>query len=181
LNNDSLAMMNYSKAIELPNARPELFSEVGSMFQKKGLYNEAVEVFRKKMQNGEGTVSDYYNFGRALLGASKFAEADSMFQKVTEMQPEWPNGYFMRANANANLDPESTAGLAKPHYEKFIELTASDTTTANKYSKNLIEAYKYLGYYYFLNKDLPQSKSYWSKVLLIDPKDKVALEAIKKL
>jgi hypothetical protein len=45
----------------------------------------------------------------------------------------------------------------------------------------MIEANKYLGYYYYLNKDIEKSKAYWKKVLLLEPTDKQALEVLKQL
>ncbi|MBK7389848.1 MAG: hypothetical protein IPI23_12500 [Bacteroidetes bacterium] len=45
----------------------------------------------------------------------------------------------------------------------------------------MVEAYKYLGYYYYLNKDIEMSKVYWNKVLLLDPTDKQAIDVLKLL
>jgi hypothetical protein len=73
--------------------------------------------------------------------------------------------------------------MAKPYYEKFIELTTTDAKfDVKKSGKDLIEAYKYLGDYYFTNaKDNATSKTYWLKVLEIDPNDKQAKAVLPEL
>ncbi|MCK7525612.1 MAG: hypothetical protein MZV64_52415 [Ignavibacteriales bacterium] len=78
----------------------------------------------------------------------------------------------------ANFDPESENGLAKPFYEKFIELAKRDQ---EKFKKELIESYSYLGYYYYLQQDNQKSKAVWQEVLLIEPDNKQATEVIKQL
>ena len=104
-----------------------------------------------------------------------------MFMRVTELQPAWPNGFLMRGNANANLDPGSKEGRAKPYYEQYLTLAEADTANSAKLKSGMIEANKYLGYYYYLNKDIEKSKAYWKKVLLLEPTDKQALEVLKQL
>ena len=85
---------------------------------------------------------------------------------------------FGEARVKTNFDPESDSGLAKPFYEQFISLSKEDTT---KFKKELIEAYSYLGYYYFLKEDNSDSKLYWQKVFAFDPKNTQAVEALKVL
>jgi len=47
--------------------------------------------------------------------------------------------------------------------------------------KDLTEAYKYLGFYYYINKDYPNARINWEKVKAIDPNDKQALDALKDM
>jgi len=66
-------------------------------------------------------------------------------------------------------------GLAKPIYEIIVVKTQSDTA---KYTKERIESFYYLAYYYFLQYAGTKNKEYAvtaiafsNKVLAIDPKD----------
>lgn len=179
--NDSLALESYKKALQYPGVRGELYSEVGNLMIKKAHYQDALNTYQAKLAVHKGSSADYFNYGRAALAIDSFALADSLFGKVTEMQPTWPNGFLMRANANAHLDPGSTEGRALPFYEKFIQLAETDTANAAKLKTGLLESYRYMGYYYFLNKDIPKSKSYWNKVLALDPNDKQAKDVLKQL
>ena len=81
---------------------------------------------------------------------------------------------------NSAMDPETTDGLAKPYYEKVMDMLLSKNEP--KYNSALIECYSYLGYYYLLKSDYPTSKEFWNKILAIDPTNataKKALEGIK--
>ena len=73
--------------------------------------------------------------------------------------------------------------MAKPFYEKFIELTLADPKLDLKKSgKELIEAYKYLGdYNYTILKDNTAAIGNFQKVIEIDPADKQAKDAIEGL
>lgn len=76
------------------------------------------------------------------------------------------------------MDPESTQGLAKPYYEKIIEITQSNP---QRYAGELVESYKYLAYYNYIHEDLPAAKEYFEKVLQVTPDDEVALKALQEL
>jgi tetratricopeptide (TPR) repeat protein len=107
-----------------------------------------------------------------------YLEADSALSILSVKAPELAIAYFWRARVNTNFDPESNLGLAKPYYEQFITLASKDV---EKYKKELIEAYSYFGYYYYLQEDNPKSKSYWEQVLVLDPENKQAIEVLKHL
>lgn len=179
--NDSLAISSFMNAVQQPGARSELYSETISLLSKKGKYNDVISIYNQKKQNFTPTSADSYNCGRAHLAIGEYPLADSLFARVCEMQPAWPNGFLMRGNANANMDPGSVEGKAKPHYERYVELAEADTANSAKYKNGLIEAYKYLGYFFYLSKQIDQSKIYWKKVQSLDPADKQAQEVLKQL
>lgn len=107
-----------------------------------------------------------------------YAKADTALTTLVQKVPDLAIAYFWRARVNANFDPESKSGLAKPFYEQFIEKASMDSV---KFKKELIESYQYLGYYYYLKEDNIKSKSYWQEVLNLDPENKQAIDVIKML
>jgi tetratricopeptide (TPR) repeat protein len=114
---------------------------------------------------------------RSAIG-QEYAKADSALVMLSTKAPNLAIAYFWRARVNSNFDPESEAGLAKPFYEKFIELAKGEP---DKFRKELIESYSYLGYYYYLQKDNVKSKSYWQQVLALDPENNQAIDVLKQL
>ena len=104
--------------------------------------------------------------------------ADSLFAYVAEKVPDNYLGTFWRARTNALLDPETTQGLSKPYYEAAIALLEGDPA---KNGRMLIEAYRYLGYYYYIREDAPESIKYWEKILEIDPNHEMAKSALQAL
>lgn len=177
LNQDSLAIENFKKSLSLDGDQQDILQSVAELQFKTKKYNDAINTYQALLKVRRKPLSqDYYNFGRALYYRSQYAAADTLFQKLIDLQPNMTVGYLWEARAKANLDPESENGLAKPYYEKLIE-----KATPEKNKSELIEAYGYLGYYYLLKNDNVSSKSYWQKVLTLNPDDPKAKEALKAL
>lgn len=179
LGQDSVAVQYVDKALALDKSNVDLYIIKGKFQFKQKDYAGAATTFQgaidqRKTPNG----NDYYWLGRALYYNKQYVEADSAFSKLVSMYPESIQGHFWRARSNAALDPESKAGAAKPFYEATIEKGQTDP---EKNKAMLIEAYKYLGAYYYQNKKPAESKPYWQKVKELDPKDEEAANALKVL
>ena len=84
----------------------------------------------------------------------------------------------MRARINSQLDPETTQGLAKPYYEEYAQLAQTEHADNPKL---LIEPYLYLGYYYIVKEDNANAKTYYEKVIAIDPQNPTATQALSVL
>ena len=101
------------------------------------------------------------------------------------LNAEYKQAYLFRARNNIQLEKKDTlnTSLAKPFYEKFIELTITDPKLdLKKTGKELIEAYKYLGdYYYTFSKDKAAAIGCFQKVIEIDPTDKQAKDVMQGL
>lgn len=48
--------------------------------------------------------------------------ADSVFALVAEQAPDSYLGDMWRARTHSAMDPETTEGLAKPYYEKVVDV-----------------------------------------------------------
>lgn len=118
-------------------------------------------------------------------------KADTMFQVVVERSPTDYRGYLWRSRAAAVRDPELKEGLAKPLYEETLTVLDQDPSNKEKAATKrvYIEAYKYLGYYNYLqttnpakkNEAIAATKDYWNKMLELDPGNTEILEALKTL
>ena len=78
-------------------------------------------------------------------------------------------------------DPEAKEGLAKPHYEKYIELSKEAGAEPDKFKQGLVEAYGYLGVYAFQKGDKAGALGYFQQVLTLDPENKGAKNNIEAL
>lgn len=178
--NDSLGAAFVKRAYDMDTTRVELTTELGNIYQRAKKFPDAAYWFQKRIDaGGKITTTDYYNVGKAYYLAKNYSASDSAFAKVIELQGTWAPGWLWRGKANVGLDPETKNGLAKPYYEHYIEMVSADTATVGKYNKELSEANQYLAYYYLVQKDCPQSTTYWNKVLALDPSNKQAKEALE--
>jgi len=193
---DSLGVVELQKAIDLdPTKNCELYGDIGKIWVKAKKYDKAIDSYEKKPTCGKNLGGqDLYDEGRAyyFLAAIKqkekketeamdlFTKADTCFSKLTRDKPTYPLGYFWKAKAEVQLDAKNEKWLAKPDYEKALELVKSEERAANK--ANVIDACGYLGYYSVKQlKDNEKAKPYWTIVKELDPNNEKANVFFKSL
>lgn len=201
------ALLQYDAAIKLDPSKSTVYKDIALACADAGQYADAAKYYQEYIDKADPTLieaTDFFNLGRyaylfgspaskdadpaiAEKGKEALLQADKAFGVVTERISDSYLGYFWRARVNAMLDPETTEGLAKPYYEQVANIIVAKADGSNK--TELLEAYQYLSYYYYLlfdksksATDKEQVKLYSEKMLELDPANTVApqlLEAIK--
>ncbi|MFV0471915.1 MAG: tetratricopeptide repeat protein [Paludibacteraceae bacterium] len=184
------AAVYYEKAYQLDTTKIDILKDVAKSYESGKNYQKSAEYFKKLTTIPNASLSDVFTLGRTYYIAGNdtvnskelrfiyLNEADSTFNVLCEKLADNYMGYFWRARTNAALDPETSKGLAKPYYEKAVELLLPQK---DDYKNELMEAYRYLGYYNYLKNDVEQAKTYFNKVLEINPDDAVSQQAINGL
>ncbi len=166
-----------------PKKAAELRKELAKAYMAAKDYPKAISTYREMMKASDGgELTDKVYLARAYEMNEQYMPADSLYGVLLKERPEYVPGYQMRARANANLDPDSKKGLAKPYYEEYIKM-ANASDKPDSYKSGLVEANKYLGYYYYQKGDKNASLPYWQQALVLNPQDeqaKTAVEAITK-
>lgn len=188
------AVEEFKKAIELDPSKVALLKSIASTSASEKDFEGAAEYYAQylKMAGEAANAEDYYQLGSyyASAGASLFSsedvdakakglellkKADEAYTKVSELKPDSYLGNYMRARTNYQMDPSSEQGLAKPFYEKTVEMLLADE---NPNKSALIESYSYLSFYYYLQYDKTKKaddkakvKEYAGKVLELDPEN----------
>jgi len=202
-NHTKRAIEAYSKAIGMDKdgRQTDIYKDLAAAYEKEEDYSNAILFYQKYIANDKNaTLMDVFTFGRVYYNAGNqeiirkdrtaqeiasdslvrrnyFAQADSLFAQVVERSPESYLGYFWRARANFGLDPETTLGLAKPFYEQTATILENAPEGSSR-NRNLIECYRYLGYYFYLQKDYCTCKKYFLQVLALDPENAVAKQLL---
>ncbi|MBK5722379.1 tetratricopeptide repeat protein, partial [Dysgonomonas sp. Marseille-P4677] len=197
--NKTKAIEQYKKVAELDPSNVDVYKEIATICANEKMYAEASEFYKKYIELASEKVDaqDFYQLGSYYTNAGRIAKvdtvamtadqakakaaeyyklADGAFATVSERMPDSYLGYYQRARVNFELDPESEQGLAKPHYEKTIEVILAKGDADN--NKILVEAYSYLSYFYYLQYDKTKKaedkanvKLYAEKVLELDPEN----------
>jgi Flp pilus assembly protein TadD len=204
---DSLAVQALNKALSMDSTKVYLYEDVAKSYEKLKNYNQAVLSYNKLIVNTKNVSPGiYFNKGLALNFLASdtsisqdtlkvrnyLLEADDAFGSVCSLSPNSHLGFLYRARMQSKFDPESTAGLAKPYYENALTIIEAKNDSV-KYKNEILEIYRYLGYYYYLqylsekeakNTQLSASHKkssiqYWQMILAYEPKDKIALQALK--
>ena len=195
---DSLSIHYFTKALELDQTnKSEILKEIAQIYDSMKDFAMAGHYYEQYIEhtNDAGSL-DYFYCGRNFYNAAGliknleiltdvdslemirlFKKADQHFESLAERHTSYL-GNFWRARVHFNLDPESTQGLAKPYFEQAMMKLEEDPS---KRPLDLLECYKYFGYYYYLQEDKETSISYLTKALAIAPNDPQVNELYKFL
>lgn len=187
------AIVSLKQALSVDSTHKEVNKEIAEDWEKLNQYDSAIVYYTTYIGQGgkEINTADYYQLGKCYYYASatvdsteagltlrtaRLQAADSIFALIATNRPDSYVGNFWRARACASLDPETEKGLAQPYYEGAAAILEKN---APGNARMLIECYSYLGYYYYLKNNPEQSKSYWNKILALDPENDVAKKALE--
>ncbi len=199
--NDSLALTNITKAVELDSTKVESLAEIAKKLYDAKKFDKAAEVYKNVVEANSKSPSiamsyyylgrsNYFNYGYANQAnknpdRSILVAADSAYAKVNALAPDYEGAYLDRARVNKQLDnkdnPDALKGLPVPFYEKYVQLvTVTKPEKAATSTSGLVEAYTNLGSYAALT-DREKAKEYFNKALALQPTNQNAIDNLKLL
>ena len=112
------------------------------------------------------------------------ARKDELTNKAADIYAELAKKYpnqvayatYMRANLRNSLDNNMEKSLAKPDYQKLVDILVAKADRTKGENTMLKTAYHYLMFNSYINKDVAGAKTYAEKILAIDPEYKAAQE-----
>ncbi|MBA3970545.1 MAG: tetratricopeptide repeat protein [Bacteroidetes bacterium] len=178
---DSLAIADFTKALELQPEKIELKGDIANAYIKMKKYPEAIASYKEKIEKGKPNANDYFGIGRAYYYSKDFINADSSFSQIIKSQPELGLGYIWKAKATVQQEVvmKSENWNAKSLYEQYISKIKPEEVEKSK--KELVEAYTYLGAYYAKKNDCTNTKLNFQKVLELDPANAQAKKVVAGL
>jgi len=180
-NNDTEALVNFKKAIELDSNQVDVYDAIAKMYFANENYKEAGYWYGLKLNKLDNPkIQEMFDPAFAYYRSEDWANANTFFGKLVTRYPTSVAGQLYYARTNSLLDPKATNGLAKPIYEKVAELGEKDPV---KYKNELKEAYNYLYYFYYNGNDKTKAFEFADKFTKVDPNDPDGaklLEAVKQ-
>lgn len=171
--------------------RADALKNLAEAYQKNGDFANGVDSYQKYLDvKKDRTANDYNSLAQMYVTESEKAEGDAKRELImkadgvyADMVEKFPSvadfSTVQRAHLAFTLDPDSKEGLAKPHYEKLIEIIKGHTEKGERDDARLLEAYRYLGAYYLITlNDAASAKPYWESILQIDPENAIAKQAL---
>ncbi len=189
------AIQSFDKALELNAGNTKqtniINKNLSDVYLQKGDYDNAVAYFEKSMSGSDKPTMDqldnlgtlYADIASKKLKAgdqtgaeAAFRSADGVYGRMMEAYPNYANYCnYMRGQINANLDPDSKAGLAKPYYEALAKSLEAKSDKQSSEVSMLKQAYLYLIVYNFnVLQDKAAAKQVAEKLLVVDPENAVA-------
>ena len=182
---EALAANYIEKAITLDtletNKVDYITSVAGNYLAAKN-YNEAANWYKRILAVKKNvSKTDLYNVGYNYYKAGNggnyraYFSADTMFTLYTLKYPEDILGWQLKAYSQANIDSTGALGLARPSYQKVIDLASVSKDTVRA-KQQLTTAYNYMLATAVKNKDYQDAAKWNEKILLIDPTNESALK-----
>jgi tetratricopeptide (TPR) repeat protein len=163
------AFGEYAKALTFDPNDKALLSEIANNYYTFGRYDLAARTWSKLVALGKNEAKDYMQIGKAYNLGEKYKSADSIFNIVLKMDPNYLEAYVYIARVFSKMETDAKAGLAKPKFETLIDKASVDSV---KNHREMMEAFEYLGYHYLLNENSGKAKDYYNRMMTLDPNNK---------
>lgn len=144
-----------------------LLNEVAVSYYTYRRFEGAAKTWAKLIDPAkENNIPDYMQIGRAYYNAEKYKSADSIFNLVLKKSPDYLPAYTYIARTYSKMDPDTKLGLAKPKFEKVLDVAGKDSL---KNSVDMMEALTYLSYYSMETGNYSKAKDYYNRMISLDP------------
>jgi len=163
------AYLNYGKLLAMRPDDRALLGEIAATYNSFKDYYGVAKTLSKMLGPLPEKREDYMQVGRAYYNGERYQPADSIFNIILKSSPDYVPAYLWISRTYSKLDPDSKLGLAKPKFEKMINVAEKDST---KYGSELAEAFGFLGYYHMISENFTLSKAYYNRLIELDPDNK---------
>lgn len=161
----------YAKVLDLKPGDRGIISEMASNYSQFKRYNDAAKSMALLIDPAKDDWDAYVKVGRAFYNGGNYKAADSVLNIVTKKSPGYLPAYVMIARTYFKMDPDFKMGLAKPKFEKVIEVAKKDSLKTEN-EADMVEAFTYLGYYYMSKGDYQNSKDYYNRMINLNTANK---------
>jgi tetratricopeptide (TPR) repeat protein len=164
-----IAYFSYGKALTFKPDDKNLLNELANSYAINKRYENAAKIMAKLLDPAKDNPEDPMRVGRAYYNGENFKTADSVFAGIVNKYPNYVPAYIFISRTYSKMDPDTKLGLAKPKFEKVIEVAKSDSV---KWEKEMMEAFNYLSYYYMEKENYVKAKEYYTRMINLNTNNK---------
>ena len=190
---EAIAMFKKALDQEFDNKdkRAGVIKTLSEAYEAQELYDEAIRYYEQYLaEYSTPTATDHaglpqlhYFKSAKLKGEERLAslqKADQLYAQLMEKYTDAEEyATFWRARVNNAMDKDQEGGLAKPYYDKLVELVGGKAEKSKSDIARLKESYLYLiSYYARVKNDMNTAKDVATKLAEIDPENEVAKQVL---
>lgn len=166
--------------------------------KQQGQWDDAVSIYERFMKTYPSTDGAYQLYQLANIYRDKAGEENgeekqatirkmfTIYEEIENKYPRWENiSYVLYTHARwsyAYFDRDNSRSLARPYYEKLYEVLSAKDEPTDQEKAMIVEACQYLGSdSYFQHKNLADARVWWRRILLFDPDNENAKQALDKI
>jgi len=158
------------KSTEMTSQERALLGEMAASYYAFRRYDGAAKTWAKLIDPAkENNIAEYMQVGRAFYNGEKYKSADSVFTIVLKKSPDYLPAHVYTARSYSKMDPDTKLGLAKPKFEKVLNIAQKDSI---KNASEMMESLTYLGYLSMENGNYSKAKDYYTRMINLDPQNK---------
>lgn len=193
LGEDSLAVFEYEKALEVNPEKGDLYKALSSAYSGMKNYDKALEVFKNFIDRGDYVTNDlvilanrYQNVAATSENGSEkkqnainnaIATIDQVIERVPDHYVPVRNKARMFLVKNDNQPSKEMADT----YMQVVSMLDKDSENKTKNKDVYNEAYSQIASYYISERDVPMAKEYYEKVYELDPTNQALRDYIDKM
>lgn len=193
LGNDSLAVMQFEKAVEVNPDKAELLKDLSSAYNKAKNYQKSAEAYQQFVDKGDYVTNDLYVLaGRYMTLAAtspvgsdqKKNAVDNAIKYIDIVLEKVPDDYRIlqrKARILVTKNDNEPALEVVETYKGVVDMLDKDPQNKTTHADAYKEAYNNIGNYYLSQKDNATAKVYFEKFLEIDPGNEALREFLGKL
>lgn len=186
------AIEMYNKALEIveggQDAKAQVVKMISDVYKEKGDFNESIAKYKEyinmssKPSAGEinGLATLYMEQAAALAGEEQIQAIKNAIETYGMLEERYPEqavfANFLKAKRSELLDQDRSKALAKPYYEKVVELLEADSNIDDTNKSRLVTAYEYLAHVNVLQDNNEKALQYCDKALAINPTADIATQ-----
>jgi len=184
LKNDSLAIIDFQKAVAMDTSKKDVYFDLGNSYYKMKKFDQAAVWYKKKYMAEQNAnlnvrVTNLNAFAKALYMNKEYSRADSAYIAVIALDSNLTYGWLGRAQSNGKLDNNAEKELARPYYERYFSIANADSVAQKKNSKDLINASLYLASIHLRAKNYGCAKAYYTLAAKLDPANATAKSGLE--
>jgi tetratricopeptide (TPR) repeat protein len=196
---DSLGILNVTKAIQKDSSKAEVLADVAKKYYDAKNYEKAIatyEIVNRFNPKGKGSlynlfyqgVASYIYYAKGYAAKTNpsreiLVKGDSALANLLKASPSTIDALMYRARSNDYLDNEAApVGLKLPFYQQYLDSVETKVEKQTpKVKRDMVEAYNQIAGFASYKEDKEKAKLYWEKTLALDPANATATEGIKSL
>jgi len=159
----------YEKAINFTGEDVNLINEKANFLNANRRYKRAADTWARLLDKGRDSEKDFMQIGKAYYISKDFDSAEQIFGRMAAKYPGNLQPVLWMANVASSKDPDSEQGLAKPKFEKLLEVASRDSV---KNAQEMYDAMRFLGYDALQNKKYDEAEYYYTRMLNLAPDNK---------
>ncbi|HEY5469622.1 MAG TPA: tetratricopeptide repeat protein [Bacteroidales bacterium] len=163
------AFVEYNKLLAFNPQDKNIINEIANTYYTFRRYENAANIWTKLIDPTKDNTEDLMRIGRAYYNGENYKTADSVFSAIIAKSPTYLPAYLWDANSYTKMDPDTKLGLAKPKFEKLLEVAMVDSV---KNAAIMIDAMVYLSYYNMKTENYSKSKDYYNRMINLSPNNK---------